>query len=134
MINFFDYFQQPQSPTISDQTCDDSIIVNLKFHAITKSPPPKQRSVAQSCGNEISEVTIKGVMESSSNQVSAFDYLTEEDEADQLGLPISDYMSKVRHFLRTAQPSKLDVIFLLFLRVNFHSYFMWQDDIAEEDV
>jgi hypothetical protein len=83
--------------------------VNLKFHAVTKSPPPKLRNTAKSGGNE-SEVTMKGFMESSTKQLSAFDYLSEEDEADQLGLPLTDYMSKVRHFLKTAQPDQPEVI------------------------
>jgi hypothetical protein len=86
--------------------------VNLKFHAVTKSPPPKLRNTAKSCGNEISDVTLKGFMESTTKQLAAFDYLSEEDDADQLGLPHTDFMSKVHHYLKTAQPDQSDVILL----------------------
>lgn len=97
---------------MSDQSCDDSIIVNLKFNAVTKSPPPKLRNTTISCTNEVSEVTMTRYMESTTKPESAFEYLSDEDEADQLGLPISDYMSKVRHYLTTAQPNASDVILL----------------------
>jgi len=51
-------------------------------------------------------------MESTTKQLAAFDYLSEEDDADQLGLPHTDFMSKVRHYLKTARPDQSDVILL----------------------
>jgi hypothetical protein len=127
------YFQQCHSPSLSDQTCDDSIIVNLKFHAVTKSPPPKLRNTTKSCGNEISEVTMTGFLESSTKQVSAFEYLSDEDEADQLGLPLTDFMSKVRHYLKTAQPNQPDVILVINLNAEFIINFNRQDEAKEEE-